>query len=184
MPKSAIVLLADGFEEIEATCPIDLLRRADVQVTVAAVGKDLLVTGRSELALHADCPLPEVIDQSFDLLVIPGGPAVFDLREQTRVLDLIRRFHLERRFIGAICAAPLLLLDAGLLPGPRHTAHESVVEELPDLVTGQETISEGQLITSRGAGTAVSFGLALIAALCGSEQAESIRQSIHAPSSR
>ena len=184
MPKSAIVLLADGFEEIEATCPIDLLRRADVQVTVAAVGKDLLVTGRSELALHADCPLPEVIDQSFDLLVLPGGPAVFDLREQTRVLDLIRRFHLERRFIGAICAAPLLLLDAGLLPGPRHTAHGSVAEELPDLVTGQETISEGQLITSRGAGTAVSFGLALIAALCGSEQAESIRQSIHAPSSR
>lgn len=183
MPKSAIVLLADGFEEIEATCPIDLLRRADVQVTVASVGEDLLVTGRSELTLNADCPLPEVLDQSFDLLVIPGGPAVFDLREKTRVLDLIRRFHLEGRIIGAICAAPLLLLDAGLLPGPRYTAHGSVAEELPDLVTGHDTISEAHLITSRGAGTAVSFGLALIAALCGAEQAEAIRQSIHAPSS-
>ena len=183
MPKSAIVLLANGFEEIEATCPIDLLRRADVQVTVAAVGKDLPVTGRSQLTLHADCTLSKVLDQSFDLLVLPGGPAVFDLRKQTRVLDLIRRFHLEGRAIGAICAAPLLLLDAGIFPGPKYTAHESVAEELPELVTGQETISDSQLITSRGAGTAVSFGLALIAALCGNEQTEAIRQSIHAPSS-
>ena len=183
MPKSAIVLLADGFEEIEATCPIDLLRRADVQVTVASVGEDLLVTGRSELTLNADCPLPEVLDQNFDLLVLPGGPAVFDLREQPRVLDLIRRFHLEERIIGAICAAPLLLLDAGLLPGPRHTAHGSVTNELPDLVTDSETITEGTLITSRGAGTAISFGLALVRALCGPGPTETIRQSIHAPSS-
>ena len=183
MPRSALVLLAPGFEEIEATCPIDLLRRAEVQVTVAAVGEDLLVTGRSELTLHADCPLSEVSGQEFDLLVLPGGPAVFELREQPRVLDLIRRFHLEGRIIGAICAAPLLLLDAGLLPGPRYTAHGSVADELPDLVTGSETITEGTLITSRGAGTAVSFGLALIRALCGHEPAEAIRQSIHAPSS-
>ena len=183
MPRSALVLLAPGFEEIEATCPIDLLRRAEVQVTVAAVGEDLLVTGRSELTLHADCPLSEVSGQEFDLLVLPGGPAVFELREQPRALDLIRRFHLEGRIIGAICAAPLLLLDAGLLPGPRYTAHGSVADELPDLVTGSETITEGTLITSRGAGTAVSFGLALVRALCGPEPAEAIRQSIHAPSS-
>ena len=183
MSRSALVLLAPGFEEIEATCPIDLLRRAEVQVTVAAVGEDLLVTGRSELTLHADCPLSEVSGQNFDLLVLPGGPAVFDLREQPRVLDLIRRFHLEKHFIGAICAAPLLLLDAGLLPGPRHTAHGSVLDELPDLVTDSETITEGTLITSRGAGTAVSFGLALVRALCGPGPTETIRQSIHAPSS-
>ena len=80
MSRSALVLLAPGFEEIEATCPIDLLRRAEVQGTVAAVGEDLLVTGRSELTLHADCLLPEVLAQNFDLLVLPGGPAVFDLR--------------------------------------------------------------------------------------------------------
>jgi 4-methyl-5(b-hydroxyethyl)-thiazole monophosphate biosynthesis len=183
MSRSALVLLAPGFEEIEATCPIDLLRRAEVQVTVAAVGEDLLVTGRSELTLHADCLLPEVLDQNFDLLVLPGGPAVFHLREQPQVLDLIRWFQLEERIIGAICAAPLLLLDAGLLPGPRYTAHGSVADELPDLITDSETITEGTLITSRGAGTAVSFGLALVRTLCGPGPAEAIRQSIHASSS-
>ena len=118
MPRSALVLLAPGFEEIEATCPIDLLRRAEVQVTVAAVGEDLLVTGRSELTLHADCPLSEVSGQEFDLLVLPGGPAVFELREQPRALDLIRRFHLEGRIIGAICAAPCSCSTPDCFPAP------------------------------------------------------------------
>ncbi len=77
MPRSALVLLAPGFEEIEATCPIDLLRRAEVQVTVAAVGEDLIVTGRYVLTLDAFCPISDVSGQVFDLLVLHGGPSFF-----------------------------------------------------------------------------------------------------------
>ena len=106
MSHRVLVLLAPGFEEIEAVTPIDLLRRADAQVIVASTESQLLVTGRSGISIQADLTLPEVIDQDFDLLVLPGGPAVFDLREKPRILDLIRRLHFANVPIGAICAAP------------------------------------------------------------------------------
>ena len=117
-----------------------------------------MVVGRSQIILQADCLLKEVIDQSFDLLVLPGGPAVFDLREKPRVLDLIRRLHFDGIPIGAICAAPLLLLDAGLLEqGVSYTAHGSTIEELPDLRKDKSTVTHHSIITSRGAGTAVGL---------------------------
>ncbi len=181
MSARVLVLLAPGFEEIEAISPIDLLRRAQAEVIVASVADELQVCGRSHITLRADRFLSEVIDQSFDLLVLPGGPAVFELREKPRVLDLIRRLHYDGVPIGAICAAPLLLLDAGLLEeGVAYTAHGSTIDELPDLQTDQPTVSHQSIITSRGAGTAVSFGLALVEKLFGSEKADEIRASIHA----
>ena len=180
MGRCCLVLLAPGFEEIEAICPIDLLRRAEVEVLVASASTGLLVRGRSGISLQADCLLSDVSEESFDLLVLPGGPAVYDLRKQPEILALISRFHNDSVPIGAICAAPLLLLDAGILPGPAFTAHGSTVDELPDLQSGQETLVSGSLVTSRGAGTAVSFGLALVEILKGADIARQIRESIHA----
>ena len=115
MSLRVLVLLAPGFEEIETTTPIDLLRRAEAEVIVASTTDQHLVTGRSRITLQADHLLSDVITQSFDLLVLPGGPAVFELREKPRVLDLIRRFHFDGILIGAICAAPRLLHDDGIL---------------------------------------------------------------------
>ena len=181
MSHRVLVLLAPGFEEIEAVTPIDLLRRADAQVIVASTESQLLVTGRSGISIQADLTLPEVIDQDFDLLVLPGGPAVFDLREKPRILDLIRRLHFANVPIGAICAAPLLLHDAGILKdADRFTAHGSTAEELPDLISDSSTIVSGNLITSRGAGTAVSFGLSLVEKLYGSEKSLAVQESVHA----
>jgi 4-methyl-5(b-hydroxyethyl)-thiazole monophosphate biosynthesis len=181
MSLRVLVLLAPGFEEIETTTPIDLLRRAEAEVIVASTTDQHLVTGRSRITLQADHLLSDVIAQSFDLLVLPGGPAVFELREKPRVLDLIRRFHFDGILIGAICAAPLLLHDAGILnEDTEYTAHGSTLDELPQLQTDRETIVSANLITSRGAGTAVSFGLALVEKLFGSEKAEEIKASIHA----
>ena len=179
MAPRCLVLLAPGFEEIEATCPVDLLRRAGVEVVIASISSELLVCGRSGISLLADHPLAEVRDESFDLLVLPGGPAVYELRKQPDVLALISRFHQGSVPIGAICAAPLLLLDAGILPGPSHTAHGSVSDELPDSDPDRETVVSGSLVTSRGAGTAVSFGLALVEILRGAETARQVRESIH-----
>ena len=182
MAPTVLTLLADGFEEIEATAPIDLLRRADAEVTVASCSESLDLTGRSNITLRADTLLSKISDPlAFDLLVLPGGPAVFDLRKRTEIIELIRTFADSGKPIGAICAAPLLLLDAGVISSDSTcTAHGSTSNELANLKPNQAVIQNGKIITSRGAGTAVEFGLALIKELFGTDKESEIRASIHA----
>jgi len=182
MAKTVLTLLADGFEEIEATAPIDLLRRAEAEVTVASCSDSLDVTGRSTITLRADTLLSHAPDPlAFDLLVLPGGPAVFELRKRPEIIDLIRDFADTGKPIGAICAAPLLLLDAGVITSDSTcTAHGSTEEEIPQLAKNKAVVQDGKIITSRGAGTAVEFGLSLIQELFGQEKANEIRASIHA----
>jgi 4-methyl-5(b-hydroxyethyl)-thiazole monophosphate biosynthesis len=182
MAKTVLTLLADGFEEIEATAPIDLLRRAEAEVTVASCSDSLDVTGRSTITLRADTLLSQIPEPlAFDLLVLPGGPAVFELRKRPEIIDLIRDFADTGKPIGAICAAPLLLLDAGVITSDSTcTAHGSTEEEIPQLSKSKAVVQDGQIITSRGAGTAVEFGLSLIKELFGQEKANEIRASIHA----
>ena len=182
MAPTVLTLLADGFEEIEATAPIDLLRRADAEVTVASCSDSLDLTGRSNITLRADTLLSKITDPlAFDLLVLPGGPAVFDLRKRTEIIELIRTFADSGKPIGAICAAPLLLLDAGVITSDSTcTAHGSTSNELANLQPNQAVIQNGKIITSRGAGTAVEFGLSLIKELFGTDKESEIRASIHA----
>ena len=182
MAKTVLTLLADGFEEIEATAPIDLLRRAEAEVTVASCSDSLDVTGRSTITLRADTLLSHIPEPlAFDLLVLPGGPAVFELRKRPEIIDLIRDFADTDKPIGAICAAPLLLLDAGVITSDSTcTAHGSTEEEIPQLSKSKAVVQDGKIITSRGAGTAVEFGLAFIQELFGQEKANEIRASIHA----
>ena len=182
MATTVLTLLADGFEEIEATAPIDLLRRADAEVTIASCSGSLEVTGRSEITLRTDTLLSKIPDPlAFDLLVLPGGPAVFELRKRTEIIDLIRTFADTGKPIGAICAAPLLLLDAGVITSDSPcTAHGSTSNELTNLQQKLAVVQEEKIITSRGAGTAVEFGLALINELFGLQKANEIRASIHA----
>ena len=182
MAPTVLNLLADGFEEIEATAPIDLLRRADAEVTVASCSESLDLTGRSNITLRADTLLSKISDPlAFDLLVLPGGPAVFDLRKRTEIIELIRTFADSGKPIGAICAAPLLLLDAGVISSDSTcTAHGSTSNELANLKPNQAVIQNGKIITSRGAGTAVEFGLSLIKELFGTDKESEIRSSIHA----
>jgi len=180
MIPQVLVPLAHGFEEIEAICPIDLLRRAEVEVITTSCENELQVCGRSGIVIRADQFLIDSQPEFFDLLVLPGGPAVFELRKNKSFLQLIKDFSDMNRPIAAICAAPLLLQDLGLLTGKRITGHESIRNELPGLDNDQAVIKDGKIITSRGAGTAIEFGLSLIELLCGSTKAEEIRASIHA----
>ena len=180
MIPQVLVPLAHGFEEIEATCPVDLLRRADVEVVLVSCEPQLEVCGRSGIVLKADQFLAETNPELFDLLIIPGGPAVFELRKKTSFISLIKQFADLDRPIGAICAAPLLLKDAGILENTNFTGHGSIANELPQMITDQAVVTDGHLITSRGAGTAIEFGLSLVEKLCGEKTANDIRQSIHA----
>jgi len=175
---TVLAILPEGFEELEAVAPIDLLRRAGAEVTVAALGDALPVRGRSALTLHADATLAAVGDRLFDLLLLPGGPGVARLRADPRVRAAVLRHHEAGRWLAAICAAPTVLHDAGLLAGRRYTAHFSVAGELPEILAGERTVADGRLLTSRGAGTAIDFGLLLVEKLVSPESAREVARSI------
>jgi 4-methyl-5(b-hydroxyethyl)-thiazole monophosphate biosynthesis len=178
MKKRVLCLLIAGFEEIEAVTPIDLLRRAGAEVVLASVTGEDTVCGRSNLALRADTALSSVMRDPFDLLFIPGGPGVTALREDGRAAQLAGQFFQAGRLIGAICAAPTVLADAGLLDGKRFTAHFSVHAELPKALGEERVVEDGTLITSRGAGTAVEFGLTLVKHLFGEARAQELSDAI------
>lgn len=178
MKKRVLCLLVGGFEEIEAIAPIDLLRRAEAEVVIASVNGEQLVAGRCGVTVQADAKLADVAGQPFDLLFIPGGPGVKALREDGRAAQLAKAYTEQGKPVAALCAAPLVLADAGLLAGKRFTAHFSVHAQLPGVSGHERVVKDGNLITSRGAGTAVEFGLALVAELFGAAKAEEIAQAI------
>ncbi|MFA6286246.1 MAG: DJ-1 family glyoxalase III [Opitutaceae bacterium] len=175
---TVLAILPEGFEELEAVAPIDLLRRADAEVTVAALGETIHVTGRNGLTMHADTTLSAVGESVFDLLLLPGGPGVALMRSDPRVRSTVLLHHKADRWLAAICAAPAVLHDAGLLAGRRYTAHFSVANELTAILADKRVVADGRLLTSRGAGTAVDFGLLLVEKLVSPEKSAEIARSI------
>jgi 4-methyl-5(b-hydroxyethyl)-thiazole monophosphate biosynthesis len=180
MSKRVLCLLVAGFEEIETVTPVDLLRRAGAEVVLASVTGDSIVKGRCGMGLQADASLADVMNDTFDLLLIPGGPGVKALRTDGRAAELAKRFNAAAKPIGAICAAPTVLADASLLEHRRYTAHFSVNDELPRAMSGARVVEDDGLITSRGAGTALEFGLALVKRLFGDTRAREIAESVMA----
>jgi 4-methyl-5(b-hydroxyethyl)-thiazole monophosphate biosynthesis len=178
MKKRVLCLLITGFEEIEALAPVDLLRRAGAEVVVASLTGNTLVSGRCLVNLQADALLETVADQEFDLLLLPGGPGVKAMRTDGRAAQLARKYFHAGKPVAAICAAPTVLADAGLLAGKRFTAHFSVHGELPQALAGERVVEDGLVITSRGAGTALDFGLALVKRLYGEPAAQEIAKAI------
>jgi 4-methyl-5(b-hydroxyethyl)-thiazole monophosphate biosynthesis len=175
---TVLAILAEGFEEIEATAPVDLLRRAGAEVTMAALGAGIHVSGRSGMTMHADTTLEAAKGGTYDCLMLPGGPAVGLLRSDPRVRQLVLAQHSSGRWLAAICAAPLVLHDAGLLEGRRYTAHSSTAPELHHILSGEKCVVDGRILTSRGAGTALEFGLSVIEVLFDARTALKVAESI------
>jgi 4-methyl-5(b-hydroxyethyl)-thiazole monophosphate biosynthesis len=175
---SVLAILMPGFEEVEAVTPIDLLRRAGVHVVVASLGSDPAVVGRSKLTIVAETSLEAAATHTYDLVFLPGGPGVKNLRADSRIVPLVQKQVVAGRRVAAICAAPLVLHDAGLLAGRRYTAFPATADELPAILHDQRVVEDGPIVTSRGAGTALDFSYALIARLVSPAKAAEIRQSI------
>jgi len=169
----------DGFEEIEFVAPVDLLRRAGAEVVLAGLVCSTC-SGRSGLTISADALLAEVDTSSFDALVIAGGPGVKQHRVDGRTAEMAKDFVSSGKPVAAICAAPLILKDAGLLDGIRFTAHSSTVNELPAALASERVVEDGLIITSRGAGTALDFALHLVERLVGQDQAGEVAKGIMA----
>jgi protein DJ-1 len=177
MSKSALVVIADGTEEMEATITIDVLRRAEIEVTVAGLGGPDLVTCSRGVVLRPDAALAEV-SRTFDALVLPGGRGGAEAFAESAVVgELLRRYEAEERLVATICAAAIALARHGVFGGKRMTAHPTV----HDIVTPHgelvhaRVVEDGQLVTSQGPGTAFDFALALVARLLGPEKAAEVR---------
>ncbi len=175
---TVLVILADGFEELETIAPVDLLRRGGVDVTVASLNENRHATGRSDVTVHADTALSSVQGKMFDLVFLPGGAGVKHLRADPRVRKIVLQHHAANRWLAAICAAPTVLHDCGLLAGRRYTAHFSVANELPAILLEERVVTDGNITTSRGAGTAVDFGLHLVSLLVSPAKSAEISKAI------
>jgi 4-methyl-5(b-hydroxyethyl)-thiazole monophosphate biosynthesis len=176
MKKKALIILAEGFEEVEATTPMDVLRRAEIDVTVAGLGSDT-VTGAHGITMKADAvfgrqdPLP-------DAVIFPGGlPGAENLANSIEVKDLVLKMHSENRLIAAICASPaLVLMPAGVLSGRTATCYPGMEKNFsPDTKTSKENVvQDGNIITSRGPATAFPFALKIAENLAGKNKADMI----------
>jgi 4-methyl-5(b-hydroxyethyl)-thiazole monophosphate biosynthesis len=178
MQKRLVVLFGDGVEEIELVAPVELLRRAGVDVVMASVTDSKTVKTRGGLILQADALACEVTWPEFHALMLPGGPGVAAMRAGGLAARVAADFFQAGKCIAAICAAPLVLKDAGIIQKMRHTAHASTIAELPSAELCEKVIVTPQIITSRGAGTALEFGFAIVEHLCGTEVRQRIETEV------
>jgi protein deglycase len=177
--QKVLIPLADGVEEMEAVIPIDMFRRAGWDVVSAGMTAEIVKASRG-VRLVADKLWKDISPLSFDILVLPGGAkgAKF-LASSKDILATVRDFVKAGKIVAAICAAPLVLQEAGVLKGKKATCHPAVTEQMkvPDLLDDPVVI-DGRIVTSRGAGTAFEFSLALIEMVEGSVKADSVASEI------
>ena len=174
------ILLAPGFEEAEALVPADLLRRAGIQTALTGV-EDQMVAGSHDIAVRADRVIAQVDLQDAEMIVLPGGGrGVQNLREHPAVAALAQEAVDRGIPLAAICAAPTLLGEWGMLKGRRATCYPGMEEKLTGgQAEDASVVADRNLITGRAAGSAFEFGLALIRALAGAEKAEEVRHAVH-----
>jgi len=177
---SVLIPIADGSEELEAVTLIDLLRRAGIEVVVAGL-KDGPVRCSRGTVILPDASLDDVLARDFDMVVLPGGlPGADHLDRDPRIHQLLKQMADAGKVTAAICAAPKVLANAGLLDGKQATSYPGVIDAMgltSTRVLEQPVVSDGQVITSRGPGTAMDFALTLIEKLAGATQ----RQAVEAP---
>jgi len=182
LKKSALVPVATGCEELEAVAVIDVLRRADVDVTVATIPADesaptLEVTASRGVRLVGDCLLTECREKSFSAIVLPGGlPGAEHLRDNLILKEMLLAQDQRGDIVAAICASPVVVLQHhDLIRDRRATCYPALMDQLPAASRSAErVVTMGNLVTSRGPGTALDFALALVECLCGPEKREEI----------
>lgn len=169
MPR-VLVPLAEGCEELEAVTVIDLLRRAGVEVVVAGLRPGIVKASRG-VQVVPDATLDAALQDDYDMVVLPGGmPGAAHLKEDPRIIALLKKMLATGKQVAAICAAPTVLLEAGALAGRRATSYPGFLDALAPAgvtVVDAAVVEDGNVVTSRGPGTAMDFALTLIARLCG-----------------
>ena len=174
----ALVLLATGFEEIEAVAPVDILRRAGVEVEVVSTTGDKVVVGAHAVPFVADVLL-EAADHGADLVVLPGGiPGTPNLEANPAVIKLIEEFKAAGKFVAAICAAPMILGHLGYLEGGDFTCYPGCESGLKGKYTTNKTAVNGKVLTGKGPGAAIDFGLLLVEKLVNKAKADELKAAL------
>lgn len=175
-----LLLLAEGFEEIEALTAADLLRRAGIACTTAALGGELAVTGAHGVTVLADETLDAALGADFDGVILPGGmPGTKHLAGDERVLSLLRRAAAAGKLTAAVCAAPTVLAQAGLLEGKRAVCFPGREGQMAGaLLCEADAVTDGTVITGRSVGTAIPFALEIVRYFCGGDAADALSDAI------
>lgn len=179
--KKVLILLGEGFEEIEALTPVDYLRRMDIVVDTCSIGKEKKVAGAHNIIVEADKIIDEINDsRDYDAIIIPGGlPGATNLRDNERVIELVKEFNEKEKLIGAICAGPIVLEKAGIIKGLELTSYPGFEDDLKEGIYKEEIIvQDGNVITARGPAVAVYFALKIVENLLDEEKVEELRQDI------
>ncbi len=179
-----LVPLAQGCEELEAITIIDLLRRAEIEVTTAGLDQDTITASRG-VKLVPDTDLDTALEDDYDMVVLPGGlPGADHLDNDPRVIELLKKMAASDKFTAAICAAPKALAHAGVLDGKKATSYPGFLEnlDLPNTqLSEQSVVKDGKVITSRGPGTAMDFALELIEVLVGVDKRNEVESALVRP---
>lgn len=174
------VFLAEGFEEIEALTVVDLLRRAKIGCGTVSIGSGRQVTGSHKITVTADLMFDEVDFDSLDMIILPGGkPGTEGLRGFKPLTDRIEEFNATGKCISAICAAPTIFGQMGLLKGKKACCYPGLEDRLEGALVSEDEVSvDGHITTSRGMGTSIAFALAIIERFQGVQAADEMASRI------
>lgn len=177
--KTVLVPLAPGFEEIETITVVDILRRAGARVTLAGTEEGPMKGSRG-IQVLPDEQLDDVLEKDFDLLVLPGGqPGTDNLKKDARINQLLKKMDGLNKYIAAICAAPVILKNAGILQNRCVTSHPSVQKDLQGINYKEDrVVVDGNIVTSKSPGTAMEFSLKLVEILFGRERRDVVNQGV------
>jgi len=172
------VFFAEGFEEIEAITVVDVLRRAGLAITMVSMTGSLEVRGAHQIPVITDDLFEYVDHQGADILILPGGgPGTKNLAASHKLGDLLKKYNAEGKWVAAICAAPSILGALGILKGKTATSYPGYEPQLEGAtISHAPVVQDGNIITSRGAGTALEFALKLVEISVGKEKAMNLRE--------
>jgi 4-methyl-5(b-hydroxyethyl)-thiazole monophosphate biosynthesis len=174
---NVLVPLAEGFEEIEAMTVVDVLRRAGIKVVTAGL-PGTIVQGSRNVKVIADTKLEDIVEKDFDALVLVGGsPGYSNLSKSNKILKIVGDYHRDGKLVAAICGAPTVLAEAGILTNIKATVYPGLEKYIPK-PRSERVLLEGNVMTSQAPGTAMEFSLKLVEYLAGKETMRNVSEQL------
>lgn len=176
--KKAYLLLAEGFETIEALAPLDIMRRCEIDLKTVSITNDTKVTSSQGVSVIADITLENSSLEDGDMLILPGGaPGYVNLGKSDAVGTILKKYYHEGKYVAAICGAPTVLVINGIANDKKLTCHSGVVSKMSDYnYIGGNTVIDGNLITANGAGSSLEFGFLLAELLADKEKVNAVKK--------